>query len=188
MIKGGNENAKNIGSKLALYPMPLLVIGTMVEGKPNWILVGHSGIIGHDRVMVSLVKTHYTNKGIKDTKTLSINIVSEEMLKKADYVGSVSGSKQDKSDVFEYHIGEVGAPIINNAPVVMECKVEDNYETDNFDNFITTISNTYVQEENLDEKGKIDYTKFNPVLFEFPNYTYLRTGETIGNCLRLDKE
>lgn len=64
---------KNIGSKLALYPMPLLVIGTMVDGKPNWLLAGHSGIIGHDRVMVSLVKTHYTNKGIKDTKTLSIN-------------------------------------------------------------------------------------------------------------------
>ena len=65
---------KNIGSKLALYPMPLLVIGTMVDGKVNWLLAGHRGIIGHDKVMVSLVKTHYTNKGIKDTKTLSINI------------------------------------------------------------------------------------------------------------------
>ena len=178
---------KNIGSKLALYPMPLLVIGTMVDGKVNWLLAGHSGIIGHDRVMVSLVKAHYTNKGIKETKKLSINLVSEEMLKKADYVGSVSGSKVDKSDVFEYHIGDSGAPIINNAPVVMECSVEDNYETDAFDNFIMTIDNTYVQEENLDEQGKIDYTKFSPVLFEFPKYTYLRTGDTIGNCLKLDK-
>ena len=75
--------------------------------------------------MVSLVKAHYTNKGIKETKKLSINLVSEEMLKKADYVGSVSGSKVDKSDVFEYHIGDSGAPIINNAPVVMECSVEE---------------------------------------------------------------
>ena len=179
---------KNIGSKLALYPMLLLVIGTMIEGKANWVLVGHSGIIGHDRVMVSLAKAHYTNKGIKETKTLSINIVDESMLKKADYVGSVSGAKVDKSNVFEYHIGDDGAPIINNAPVVMECKVEENYETETFDNFILTISNTYVQEENLDEKGKIDYTKFTPVLFEFPNYTYLRTGDTIGNCLGLDKK
>ncbi len=179
---------KNIGSKLALYPMPLLVIGAVVEGKVNWVLVGHSGIIGHDRVMASMMKTHFTNKGIKETKTLSINIVDESMLKKADYVGSTSGAKTDKSEVFEYHIGDAGAPIINNAPVVMECKVEDNYETDNFDNFIMTISNTYVQEENLDENGKIDYTKFSPVLFEFPKYTYLKTGETIGNCLRLDKE
>lgn len=179
---------KNIGSKLALYPMPLLVIGTMVEGKPNWILVGHSGIIGHDRVMVSLAKPHYTNKGIKETKTLSINIVDESMLKQADYVGSVSGSKVDKSNTFEFHIGEGGSPIINNVPVVMECEVEENYETETFDNFICKIANTYVQEENLDENGKIDYTKFSPVLFEFPNYTYLRTGETIGNCLRLDNK
>ena len=177
---------KNIGSKLALYPMPLLVIGTMVEGKVNWLLAGHSGIIGHDRVMVSLAKLHYTNKGIKETKTLSINIVDESMLKKADYVGSVSGSKVDKSNVFEYHIGDSGAPIINDAPVVMECQVEENYETDTFDNFICKNANTYVQEENLDENNKIDYTKFSPVLFEFPKYTYLKTGETIGNCLRLE--
>lgn len=179
---------KNIGSKLALYPMPLLVVGTMVEEKPNWILVGHSGIIGHDRVMVSLVKTHYTNKGIKETKKLSINLVNEEMLKKADYVGSVSGSKQDKSDVFEYHLGDNEMPIINNSPVVMECSLIDNYETEQFDNFILKIDNTYVQEENLDENGKIDYTKFSPVLFEFPKYTYLRAGDIIGNCLRLDME
>ena len=177
---------KNIGSKLALYPMPLLVIGAIVNGKVNWLLAGHSGIIGHDRVMVSLVKKHYTNIGIKETKTLSINLVDEAMLKKADYVGSVTGSTVDKSNVFEYHIGESGAPIINNAPVVMECKVEDNYETDNFDNFILTISNTYVQEENLDANDKIDYTKFSPILFEFPKYTYLKTGDTIGKCLKLD--
>ena len=36
-ILGGNKMQKNIGSKLALYPMPLLVIGTMVEGKANWV-------------------------------------------------------------------------------------------------------------------------------------------------------
>ena len=45
---------KNIGSVLALYPTPLVVVGTMVAGKPNWTLVGHLGIIGHDRVMVSM--------------------------------------------------------------------------------------------------------------------------------------
>ena len=56
---------KNIGSKLALYPMPLLVIGTIVDKKVNWLLAGHSGIIGHDKVMVSLVKKHYSNIGIK---------------------------------------------------------------------------------------------------------------------------
>lgn len=50
---------KNIGAKLALYPTPLVVVGTMVNGKPNWTLVGHLGIIGHDRVMVSMSDSHY---------------------------------------------------------------------------------------------------------------------------------
>lgn len=178
---------KNIGSKLVLYPMPLIVVGTMVDGKANWVLVGHCGIIGHDRVMVSLAKPHYTNKGIKETKILSINIVDEKILKKADYVGSVSGNKVDKSNTFEYHIGELGAPIINEAPVVMECRVDDIYETDNFESFILKIENTYAQEEYLNDKDKVDYTKLKPILFEFPNYTYLKTGETVGNCLKLEK-
>ncbi len=39
---------KNIGSKLALYPMPITVIGAMNGDKPTWTLVGHLGIIGHD--------------------------------------------------------------------------------------------------------------------------------------------
>ena len=45
---------KNVGSVLALYPTPLVIVGTIVDGKPNWTLVGHLGIIGHDRVMKPL--------------------------------------------------------------------------------------------------------------------------------------
>ena len=50
---------KDLGSVLALYPTPLTVIGTMVNGKPNWVLVGHVGIMGHDHIMVSLAKPLY---------------------------------------------------------------------------------------------------------------------------------
>ena len=39
----------------------------------------------------------------------------------------------------------------------------------------------------LDNNGKLDYTKLKPVLFEFPTYSYLATGEIIGKCLNLDK-
>ena len=73
---------KQIGNTLALYPTPLVVVGAMINGKPNWLLVGHLGIIGHDRVMVSLAKPHYTNQGIKASRALSINIVDEALLPK----------------------------------------------------------------------------------------------------------
>ena len=85
---------KNIGAKLALYPTPLVVVGTMVNGKPNWTLVGHLGIIGHDRVMVSMSDSHYSNQGIRAMKNLSINIVDEAMLKEADYAGASAGQKR----------------------------------------------------------------------------------------------
>ncbi len=59
---------KNIGSKLALYPMPITVVGAMNGDKPTWTLVGHLGIIGHDWVLVSLAAPHFINGCIKETK------------------------------------------------------------------------------------------------------------------------
>ena len=181
-------NKKNIGSLLALYPKPMTVIGAEVEGKVNWLVVGHTGIIGRDRILVSMSKQHYTNQGIKKLKKFSINLVSREMLPKADYVGSVSGASVDKSDVFAYHTGENGTPVIDVSPLTMECNVVDTYKTDGFDNFICAVVNTYAAPDVLDSNGKLDYTRLKPVLFEFPTYSYLATGEVIGKCLNLDKQ
>ena len=181
-------NKKNIGSLLALYPKLMTVIGAEVEGKVNWLVVGHTGIIGHDRILVSMSKQHYTNQGIKKLKKFSINLVSREMLPKADYVGSVSGASVDKSDVFAYHTGENGTPVIDVSPLTMECNVVDTYKTDGFDNFICAVVNTYAAPDVLDSNGKLDYTRLKPVLFEFPTYSYLATGEVIGKCLNLDKQ
>ncbi len=179
---------QNIGSVLALYPKPMTVIGAEVNGKVNWLVVGHTGIIGHDRILISMSKSHYTNQGIKESKKLSVNLVSREMLPKADYVGSVSGASVDKSEVFEYHWGENGTPVIDASPLTMECDVVDIYETEGFDNFVCSIADTYASSEVLDTDGKLDYTRLKPVLFEFPTYSYLATGEVIGKCLNLDKQ
>ncbi len=179
---------KNLGSLLALYPKPMTVVGTEVNGKVNWLVVGHTGIIGHDRIMVSLSKAHYTNQGIRKSKKLSVNLVSRAMLDKADYVGSVSGAETDKSKVFAYHMGENGSPVIDDAPITMECQVEDIYETEGFESFVCSIVNTYASDDVLDKDGKLDYTRLKPVLFEFPTYSYIATGEVIGKCLNLDKQ
>lgn len=179
---------KNIGSALALYPMPVTVIGAMNAGKPTWTLVAHVGIIGHDRVLVSLAAPHFINGCIKKEQKLSVNMVSEEMLPRADYCGSVSGAKEDKSNLFAYEIGASGTPVIRESPLTLECTVADVYSSPSFENFICTIDNTYVEDNCLTEKGKPDYRRLKPVLFAFPTYEYLRTGDVIGKCLSFKRK
>lgn len=97
---------QNIGNLLALYPKPMTVIGAEVEGKVNWLVVGNTGIIGHNRIFVSMSKSHYTNQGIKKSKRLSINLVNREMLPKADYVGSYSRNLREQGGLRKaYSIG-----------------------------------------------------------------------------------
>lgn len=178
---------RKIGNSLALYPTPLVVVGAMVNGKPNWVLVGHVGIMGHDRIMVSLAKSHYTNQGLRATGRLSVNIVDEDLLPAADKAGSISGAKFDKSTLFDWIMDDGGIPMIRQAPVVMECTVVDTYATEGFENFICRIDQTYAEERVLNDAGKIDYRTLKPVLFEMPTYEYLSTGKVIGKCMTLGK-
>ncbi len=130
---------KNIGATLALYPCPVIVVGAMVNGKPSWTLMAHAGTMAHSHMMLSLVQAHYINKGIRENKNLSVNIVDESWLKEADRMGTISGNKVDKSGAFAWTMGDNGAPLINDAKVSIECEVEDNYELNNFDHFVCKI-------------------------------------------------
>lgn len=172
----------NLGSRLALYPTPVTVIGADVNDKVNWLEVSHIGIVSHDRVLVSMAKAHYTTPALGIGKRISLNLVSPEMLEKVDYVGSVDGDKADKSHVFEFTRGDAGTPVIDQAPLTMELEIVDIYECNGFDNFICSIANTYVSADKLDADGKIDYNKMQTVLFEFPTYSYLLSGPVIGKC------
>ena len=178
---------KNIGKALALYPCPVVVVGAVVDEKPTWTLVAHAGTVAHSHLMVSLVKAHYINKGIRENKKLSVNDVDESWLRNADLTGTISGLKEDKSQMFEYSLGENGAPLINDAKVSIECEVDGNYELENFDNFICKILATYADESILNASEKIDYHVFKPVLFEFPTYEYFVTGGKVGDCGKMNK-
>ncbi len=179
---------RNIGNVNGLYPTPVTIVGTCVDGKINWINIAHVGIIGINEIILSINKVHYSNRGIRENKTLSINLVNEEMLVQADYVGIMSGSSTDKSNVFDYFTGELeNAPLIKISPIAMECRVVDIYETQTHDNFIVTPINTYVHDEFLTEEGKIDYEKAKPILFEMPNKQYLSIEKSVGKCWSIGK-
>ena len=175
----------NLGKQPALYPSVVSVVGALVDGRVNWMAVTHTGTIGHSLIMVSMQENHYTNKGVIQNKKLSLNLVERSMLPKVDYVGTVTGARADKSNVFAWHMGENGSPIIDESPLSIELDLIDNYRADGFDNFICSIANTYARRDVLNKAGKLDYNILKPVLFEFPTYSYLATGEMLGKCRQI---
>ncbi len=178
---------RNIGPKPALYPVPVIVVGAMNGDEPTWTLVAHTGIPSHSKIMVSLAGAHFINEHIKQAGVLSVNVVDGSWLDRADFCGSVSGARQSKADVFAWTAGEAGAPLIDDAKLSMECRVEDVYEIDHFENFICSIAGTYADDSIVTEDGKVDVAALRPVLFEMPTYAYLACGEKIADCLSLAK-
>lgn len=181
---------KDIGSVMGLYPTPVTVCGTVVDGRVNFLTIAHVGVVEHGTLLISVDTNHeFTMRGILENKTVSVSLVNRPMLAAADYCGIAKGAKTDKSGVFKHHFGELKtAPIIDDAPVSMECRVLDIVKVGAFNNFILKPVHTYVQEEFLDARGKIDYEKVSPVLFEFQNAQYLSTGNVIGKCWNYGKK
>ena len=176
---------------MALYPTPVTVVGTETgEGRVNWLVIAHVGVVEHGLFSISVDKAHeLSNASIKANGTVSVSLVNPEMLERADSCGIAKGAEEDKSAVFAHHAGNLkGAPVIDEAPVCMECQVEKSFDLGNFTNYILKPLHTYVQEECLNEKGKIDYEKVNPVLFEFRNAQYLSLGKTVGRCWAYGKD
>ena len=115
-----------LGAYPYIYPMPTVLVGTHIDGKPNFITVSYVGIVQHKPAMVSvtLVKGHYSNNGIKKNKSFSINIPDTRMLKKTDFVGMNSGSKIDKASLFTVFYGGLkSVPMIEETPLNLECKL-----------------------------------------------------------------
>jgi flavin reductase (DIM6/NTAB) family NADH-FMN oxidoreductase RutF len=83
-------------------PMPVVIAGTLVKGKENYLTIGAYGVmsIQPPLVYISSMKAHFSNAGIKETGYFSINVPPAALVKETDYCGLVSGRDTDKSTVF----------------------------------------------------------------------------------------
>ncbi|MBP1730576.1 MAG: flr, partial [Deltaproteobacteria bacterium] len=108
------------------YPMTCSLVGANVGGRPNYLTVAWFSMVNPKPpyVMVAMNKVHYTNAGIRENGTFSVNIPSAEMAEVTDYCGLVSGSKYDKSGIFETFYGKLlTAPMIKECVFNAECKL-----------------------------------------------------------------
>ena len=175
---------------MGLYPTPVTVVGTVLEnGRVNFLTIAHVGVTEHKRLLISVDKGHaLSDAAIAKNGVVSVSLVNREMLEAVDYCGIAKGAKEDKSTVFAHRFDELEkAPIIEKAPLCMTCRIIKTVEVGSFHNYILQPVHTYVQEEYINEKGKIDYASMKPILFEFQNLNYLETGAIAGKCWNIGK-
>jgi flavin reductase (DIM6/NTAB) family NADH-FMN oxidoreductase RutF len=154
-----------MGVKNLLYPYLPVLVGANVNGKPNYITIGLVGWLCYDAMSVSVGHKQYTNTGIKENGTFSINQPTAGMVKELDFCGIYSGRKTDKSTLFENFYGELKtAPMIKECPVNIECRVIQVMERTIHTVFIGEVTAIYLNEEYLTD-GVLDISKIMPVLF-----------------------
>jgi flavin reductase (DIM6/NTAB) family NADH-FMN oxidoreductase RutF len=141
-----------------------------------------------NHISLGVNKVHYTNAGIKENNTFSVNIPPESLVKETDYCGIVSGKKTDKSHLFDVFYGELEtAPMIKECPINMECRLERIVDFPAHDVFVGDIVQTHVDESAL-LNGKVDISKLKPLLFDMSSKKYWSLGHTIANCWSIGKE
>jgi flavin reductase (DIM6/NTAB) family NADH-FMN oxidoreductase RutF len=179
---------KEVGSKNYLCPVPVTIVGAVVNGKPNFITIGFIGVMDYSHVSIASARNHYTNAGIKENGTFSVNIPSTGLVKETDYCGIVSGKKVDKSAVFETFYGELEtAPMIAECPINMECRLVQTLDMPHHDVFIGEIVKTYCDEEVLTDGG-VDFEKVDPILFIIYGSDYWRFGKPFARGWSVGKE
>src|SRR5674476_345042 len=136
-----------LGALNCLYPMPTTLVGAMVEDRPNLLTIAHVGIMDPGSLSLGMSKAHYTNAGIKQFGTFSVNLPPAEMVQETDYCGLVSGRRVDKTKLFSVFYGKLKtAPMIAECPISMECKLTKVVDFPKHDIFIGEIVATYAEE------------------------------------------
>ncbi len=179
---------KSIGAENCLYPSPSVIVGADIKGKANYITIAWIGILGHKIIGMSMNKSHYTNQGIKENKTFSVNIPSVKMLKETDYIGMVSGKISDKSKLFKNFYGSLkNAPMIDECAINMECELTQVLDIKSHEIFIGNIVETYCDDKFM-TNGKVDLVKVQPFFFSMLEPAYWSLGERIGKPWSIGKD
>ena len=169
-----------------IYPIPIILAGALVNKVPNFETLGDVGIMGlkPPLVYISSSQNHYTNQGILEQGTFSINFPTTQLLIKTDYCGVTSGKDVDKSNLFTIFYGSLKtAPMIRECPVNLECRVIKEFSIQHRQIFIGRIVESYVSKNFVDEsEGNqkiVDMIKLDPIIYALDNH-YYKIGKLIG--------
>lgn len=181
---------KNFGALSDVYPMPVFIVAAYdEEGKPNCMNAAWGGIYEKNQIMVCLSHGHKTTKNIKINKAFTISIADAKHVREADFVGVVSGNnepdKMAKAGLTTTKSEFVNAPVINEFPMTVECKLIK-FNEDGI--CIGEIVNISADESVLDEDGLVAPEKLEAITFDPYHNAYLKLGEKVGNAFSDGKQ
>jgi flavin reductase (DIM6/NTAB) family NADH-FMN oxidoreductase RutF len=185
---------KALGASDTFFPVPaaLVVSGTMDE--PNIITVAWTGIMSSTppTVAVSLRNTRFSLEKIRERGDFTVNIPPARLFKEVDYCGLVSGRDADKFAVTGLHAIEsslVGAPIIEECPYNMECRVTGEREIGQWVVLFAEIVETHCDEDKTDATGtRVDVSKADPLAYCAVVREYRELGRKLGDGFKAGNE
>ena len=181
---------KKIGPQPMVWPHPVVLVGAVTDGKPDFATVAWTGVAASTppHVTIALQPHRYSLRGIYQTRAFSINIPSEDLIKETDYCGIVSGKDTDKAKDCKFHVfyGETkGAPLIEECPVNLECIVRHLLNLGSHIMVVGEVIESHIS-ENIMVDGKPSYEKAG--LFVFGPGTYNRVGEPFADAFKIGRE
>ena len=189
---------KNLGAKPYTYPQPVFILAAYDEnGVPDAMNAAWGGISDSTELSMCISAGHKTTKNIlakkvftvsmadaKLNKAFTVAIADAEHVAACDYVGIVSAnSVPDKFEKAGFHAVKssfVDAPLIEELAVAVECRLKS-YDPAT-GHMVGEIVNVSVDESVLDESGKVDVAKVQPITFDPFQNTYVVLGSVVGTA------
>ena len=161
--------------------MPVLIVGTYDEnGAPNAMNAAWGTITDMNEITISMSE-HKTTENLIKTGAFTVSIGTEDTVVACDYVGVESASKvADKFEKAGFHATKsefVNAPLIDELPMALECKVKS-YEDEILIGEIVNVT----ADESILTDGQIDPKKLKPIAYDPVGHTYMGLGEKVGNA------
>ncbi len=180
---------KNFGPQTYFFPLPVIIISSYDENNsPNAMNAAWGGIHDTNQVHLCLSSDHKTTENIVKKGAFCISFATKELVVESDYFGIKSGNKVpnkiEKAGLHVIKSSFVDAPIIEEYPVTLECKVHSLTEVDGTTYLVGDIINVGAKESVLDEQGKIDVTKCNFITYDSSKHQYIMLGEVVGHAFK----
>ena len=174
----------------SLYPLPVVLVSCAgeVDGVPrrNVLTLAWAGITCGEPPMVSVAvrPTRFSHGLIVSSGEFVVNVPSVAMCRAVDLCGNLSGRDGDKfalAGLTAAPASQVGAPLVAECPISLECRVRHTFSGGSHDLFIGEIVAVQADEAVLDANGKIDIVKVDPLCYGGGFYWPLELGRRLGD-------